>query len=177
MFNDDVDTKETVVLVLETPEGRITKTIVWDNLVTDAGDRYYAELAVIGFQGSGSPTNSFQYLELGTAGNTPTKSSDRSDVTSKVSSSIKVVSSGYPTTNDTDTLNTGAGVDIISWKFEYGTAEANASGIDRCIITNGPSPGASEAVLNYGDSFTGGSFTKTSNDLLTVYVNHRLNGV
>lgn len=144
-------------------------SVVWGvNIVTDAGDIYFAQRGA-----AESPTNAFGIWELGTAGNAPGKSSNRSDVTSKVSGSQKAHDGTYPKSNDGDTDNSGRAADVTTWRVSYLTSEANATGITRGIITNS-TPGASEPVLSY---WTITSFDKTSSDTLKMFLNETANGV
>jgi len=143
------------------------------NRVTTAGELYYAQ------KSCGETPSQFTSpaMELGTAGNTPAAGSTRADVTTKVSSSLKQIDATYPKTNDGDTENTGRAADVISWRTSYLTTEANASSIDRAIITNyaSGSPGSTEPLLMYG--VFGTPFTKTSSQTLKVFVNHTPTGV
>jgi hypothetical protein len=147
------------------------------NLIGDEGDKYYAQM------GAGeTPTNDFTTLELGndttdatgwTTGH-PNKTSNRSHMSSKISGSQKVVASTYPKTDDTDPDNGGGGVDVVTWKFTYAKADFSDDNVIAGLITNA-SPGASEPILT-GFSFAA-KFSKTSDDTLTVFVNHTANGV
>lgn len=153
-----------VVAVLENVKTGKKRVFKSKNIVCTTGEIYYAE------RGAGaSPTNAFGIFELGTAGNAPAAGSTRVDVTSKVASSQKAHDSTYPKANDGDSDNTGAGVDVTSYRVSYTTGEANSAGINRVIITNA-SPGASEPLLMYAE-FT--AFTKTSADTLKMFVNHQ----
>jgi len=143
--------------------------VLWGvNIVTDAGDLHIAQKLAVE-----TVTNVFGIHELGTAGDTPGKASNRSNVTSKVSSSQKAHDSTYPKRNDNDSDNTGAGTDVVTYRVSYTTSEANATGINRGIITN-VAVGASEPVLSY---WTITAFDKTSSDTLKLFVNETMNGV
>jgi len=107
------------------------------------------------------------------ASGAPAKGNDRSHLVDLVTGSAKVIDSGYPTVNDADGDNAGAGTDVATYRVSYTTGEANASAIADVIITN-PSPGASEALLMHAE-FT--PFAKTSSDTLKVFVNHTFTGV
>jgi hypothetical protein len=164
-----VKTLENITVVLEnerTGERRILKT---HNIVTNAGDVYYAQM------GAGeSPTNAFGILELGTDGDAPGKTSNRSNMTTKVTGSQKVFDATYPQTDDGDSDNPDAATDVTTYRVSYTTSEANATGIDRLIITNA-TPGASEPVMTYAEFAA--PFDKTSSDTLKVFVNHDFTGV
>ncbi len=166
---DKVRATENVILIVQRKDGRIERYI-GNNIVGDEGDKHYAQRGA-----AEAPTNAFGTLELGTAGAAPGKTSDRSNMTTKIASSQKAASGGYPKTNDVDADNSGGGVDVVTWKFEYTKGEITGTAIDRAIITN-TSPGASEPVLTY---FTfAASFNLTADDQLkAVFVNHTLNGV
>ena len=164
-----VQLSENIYAVLINEDG--TKEVYEaDNIVTDDGDTYYAQ------RGAGEvPTNAFGIIELGTAGNVPAKTSNRSDLTTPVATSQKAHDAGYPQTNDPDTDNPGSsGPDIITYRTTYTTVEANAVNIDRIIITN-VTPGAAEPVLAY--AVFAGPFTKVGTQTLKVFTNHNLNGV
>lgn len=164
-----------IVAVLVNPTTlRPEQVHITKNLITNEGDRYYAQ------RGAGeSPTHfTSPAIELGTAGAAPAKTSNRSNVTTKVSGSLKQVDSGYPKTDDDDVRNAAnADVDVVTYRVTYNTGEANTANIDRVIITNwaAGSPGASEVVLSY--AVFGAPFTKTSAQQLFVFVNHTMNGV
>lgn len=156
--------------VLRHKSGDITK-IELLNLVTDAGDTYYAQLAA-----AESPTNDFKGanagLLLGTGTNTPAKGN--TSVQTVVSGSGKTRKSTYPKTNDTgDSDNTGDGLDILTWTYEYLTSEANANSIaEAAIVNNTTTPTAALTRFLFA-----APFNKTSNDTLKVIVNHQFNGI
>jgi hypothetical protein len=139
------------------------------NLVTDAGDIFYAQNGV-----GEAPTNAFGIHEMATA--TPTthgKADTRATAGwTFAASSQKAHDSTYPKTNDGDADNTGAGTDVATYRVSYTTGEANAT-IVGGLITN-VTPGTAEPLLT-GYDFAA-SFTKTSSDTLKVFVNHTLNG-
>lgn len=139
--------------------------IVGKNLVTNDGDQYYAEAAV------GTPSWSVGGMRLGTGTTAPTKTD--TDVTTFLTGSGKAIDTGYPVTNDSDPDNTGAGVDIVTWRVTYGTAEANGTGIaEGAIVDNISTP--TKALTHF---LFASAFDKTSNDTLKVIVNHTFNGV
>ena len=143
------------------------------NIVTDAGDLFYAQ------KGAGeSPTNNFAgtsgRMELRTGSATPAKSDTYQQVTTPVTTSRKAIDATYPKTNDSDTDNTGAGTDIVTWRTSWTTGDFNATGIiGGCIHVGGASPSNSTALLTH---FSISSFDKTSSDTLKVFVNHTFNG-
>lgn len=154
-----------ILAVLGRPDGRLL--IPASNIVTDAGDLFYAQLMA-----GEATTNSFTTHELGSAG-TPAKGANRSAFT-PIASTQKLQAATYPKTNDGDADNTGAGTDIRTTLASYAKGDFTAASITHGWVTN-PTPGASEPLLT-GYAFAAG-FGKTSNDTLKVFVNHEALGV
>ena len=140
------------------------------NIVTDDGDEYYAESAV-----AETPTNDFDdagagFL-LGTDNTAPTKSD--TDVTVEDAAGRKATDATYPRTSDPDGDNTGSGIDIVTWRVSYTTAEAIITGIDEgAIVDVRTTPTA--ALTHFLFAAT---FNKTASDTLKVFVNHEMLGV
>lgn len=148
--------------------GRLLDMFHKKNLVMDTGRIHYAALAA----GEASPYNFMTGIfELGTAGNAPTQTSNRSDITAKVANSQKEFDPLYPRTNDPETNPGTVGSNILTYRASYGTGEANdALTIDRMFITN-PTPGAAEPLLMYVDGL---AVVKNNTKLATAWVNHRV---
>jgi len=144
---------------------RVHKTY---NIVTDEGDKYYAQ------QGCNeSPTNNFTQMELGSAG-TPGKAATTSSFT-LIASTAKTVKSTYPKTADADADNTGDGVDVATWTFEWAAGDFSHAAITHgWIVVSGHGAGA--PILT-GFAFSGGAFAKSATDTLKVILNHTFNGV
>jgi hypothetical protein len=180
--------RSSVIAVLEnqiTGEKKVFKT---HNIVTDAGDLYYAERGALLTSGTpigpvptnftdanGVPDMIMEMYDNTPANNAPDKAANRSDLLGTLATgSDQVIDSTYPKVNDGDSNNTGAGTDIITYRVSYATADANLADITDLILTN-PSPGASEPVIMHAEFAA--SFTKTSSDTLKVFVNHQMSGV
>jgi hypothetical protein len=157
-----------VLAVLSAKDGSGGLIIPGKNIVTNSGDLYYAQ------RGAGDTvTTDFTAggLRLGTSNTSVTKTD--TDVTTFGTGGGIVETSGYPKTNDTDADNSGAGTDIVTWKFSYATGEGNITGIQEgAIVNNITTPTAALSHFLFG-----ASFNKTSDFILRVYVNHRFNGV
>ena len=164
MFDAFVPKHRNVLAVLGRPDGRFL--IPASNIVTDAGDIYYAQLGA-----SEATTNAFGVHELASAG-TPGKAATRATFT-PIASTEKAHTATYPKTNDGDADNTGAGTDIVTYLATYAKVDFNATGITHGMITN-VTPGASEPLLT-GYAFAA-SFDKTADDTLKVFVNHTFTG-
>lgn len=159
-----------VILVIEDLDGSNKKIIESTNLITNAGDLFYAQRA-----NQEIPTNDFHIgqLILGTAGNAPSKTSIYSDITAKVNTPLKDLEPGYPKRNDLDVSNTGAAIDSLTYKYKYLSVEGNSTGINRIAIII-PSPVGDSPLLMYA---TVTSFTKDTSKILTIFINHNFKGV
>lgn len=159
-----------VIAVLRNEKTGLIRVHHTRNIITDAGDTYYAQRAA-----GEAVTNAFDTLWLGnTNASTPSKTSDSDDITF-IAGSAKLVKTGYPLTDDADADNTGAGVDVVTWTFEYAAGDFNDADIADGMIGVG-AHGAAEPALTHFE-FSGGAFEKTASDTLKVIINHTFNGV
>lgn len=156
---------QNILAVLGTPAGKILHA--GSNLVTNAGDEHYAE------RGAGEvPSIDFAAggLRLGSAATPPAKGD--TDVTTFIAATGKAESATYPKTNDADADNTGSGVDIVTWLFEYAKADFSAASIaEGAIVNNTTTP--TSALTHF---LFGAAFAKTVDDTLKVFVNHEFLG-
>ena len=160
-----------VIVVLEKTDG--SKEIYFYpnvNIVTTAGDIYYAERAA-----GQTPTNDFNTMVLGN-GTLPAwvKGSTYSDLGGPIAGSAKLVSTGYPKTSDTDPDNTGGGADVVTWKFSWSKTDLAATGINQAVITISSPTSGSPILTGFNID---PAFDKTTNDTLTIFVNHTFEGV
>ncbi len=171
IFGEDVvQTPGHVLAILKDEKTGLVRIHHTKNIVTDAGDVYYAQRGA-----AEAPTNAFDNMELGdSTSGAPTKASTTSTIT-LIAGTAKTVKATYPQTNDGDADNTGAGTDVVTWTFEWTAGDFNSTDITDGIIAVG-GHGAAAPILTHFE-FTGGSFTKTATDTLKVIVNHTMNGV
>ncbi len=153
-----------VLAVLTTPEGK--RLIPAANIVGNAGDVYYAQLAA-----AEATTETFDRQVMCTAG-TPGKAANRSSFT-EIAASIKALDGGFPKTNDGDADNTGAGIDITTWLTSWTKGDFNDGAITHGMIV-GSSPVSNDPILT-GYAFAS-TFAKTADDTLKVFVNHPFDG-
>jgi len=169
--------KSSIIIVLKDTVTGFKRVIRTKNLITDAGDLYYAQRGIdalpTNFTNGSAVFDAIMELYNG-ASAAPDKANDRSDLVGLVTGSGKAMDSTYPKLNDDDTDNEDAGVDIITYRVTYAKAEANAAGIADVILTN-PSPGASEPLLMHAEFAA--PFEKTASMVLKVFLNHQMNGV
>jgi len=156
-------------VVLENHKTGEKKVVFGRNIVTDAGDQYYAQKAA-----GETPENDFNTLYLASAGpDTPSKS-DNYDSFTVISGSAKTVSAGYPRTNDTDPDNPGSGPDVVTWLFEYSTSDGPFSGVTHSFISVAGAGSGSPILNSYKWD---AAWDKDNNTSAKIFANHTMNGV
>lgn len=166
LFDAVVPKHKNVLAVVEGPEGKLL--IPAHNIVTDAGDIYYAQKSA-----GEAPTNAFTTMVMCSAG-TPGKAAVYSAFTA-IAGSTKVISATYPKTNDTgDADNTGDAVNVVSWLGNWAKADFNNAAISHGLITIAAPVSGSNLLTGYAFA---AAFAKTVNDTLKVFVNHQMLGV
>jgi hypothetical protein len=138
------------------------------NIVTDAGDVWYAQKSC-----TEAATNTFANLYLATAGPAiPAKADNYGSFTFHAGSE-KAKTATYPKTADADADNTGAGTDVVSWKFEYTTGDGPFVAVTHSFISKAGA-GAADPILN---SYKWGvAWAKDASTSAKVFCNHTMNG-
>ena len=160
-------TKGTVVFVLDGPKGK--RKYVTQNIITDAGDIYYAKLCA--GENAGDALTSL-YLGSNAAPN-PLKANNFSHLT-LIANTEKALTATFPKTNCQDADNGHGGVNVVTYKYEYGKADFNAAVISEGVLSEAGAAG-DDAILCHFEFES--AFEKTANDTLTVFVNHENEGV
>lgn len=167
LFDAFVPRHQNILAVLGSREGKLL--IPGANIVTNDGDRYYAQL------GAGeATTDDFDVHVLASAG-TPAKAADYQWFT-PIGSTEKAHTATYPKTSDADADNTGSGSDIVTYLATYGKADFAHAAITHGMITNATPVASPGENLLTGYAFAS-SFAKTTDDTLKVFVNHEMLGV
>jgi hypothetical protein len=168
LFQDVVMIQPDAFVVLENHETGAVRIIPGRNIVTNEGDKWYAQSAC-----GETPTNTFANLYLATAGPaTPAKDDDYSDFT-VAGGSEKAPTATYPKTNDGDSDNTGAGVDIVSWKYEYTTSDGPFTAITHSFIAAASASGTDPILNSYKWA---ASWDKDASTSAKVFANHEMLG-
>lgn len=167
LAEDPMEIGGQVIAILRNEKTGLYRVYKTHNIITDAGDTYYAQQAA-----NETPTNAFDSLWLGSTGSVPGKASDSDDIT-LIASSAKAVKATYPKTADADADNTGDGVDVVTWTFEYAAGDFNHAAITDGMIGVGAHAAGEPALTHF--EFV--SFAKTASDTLKVIVNHTFTGV
>lgn len=147
------------------------------NIVTTDGNVYYAQKAV-----GETPTNDFAgtngRLGLRVATDTPAAADNFSNVATPLTASSIVKETGYPRTNDPDTLNAVSNkTRKATWKYIHNTATGNSATIYGGFIhAGGDTPSGTIPLLCHFTYAGTVPFEKTTSDTLTSYINHELLG-
>jgi hypothetical protein len=163
-----LDPRNNVRAVITGPAG--LRLVLGANIVTDAGDVYYAQKMV-----GEAVTNTFNRMALGT-GKTAAwaKGSLYGNLTGAIAGSILALDAAYPKRNDGDAANSGKGVNVATWKRTYTDADFT-SGVaitDGVLTITGPVAGS---PILAGWTFAQ-TFTLQANEQVVVYVNHSTTG-
>jgi len=155
------------LLVLENHKTREVKRVWGRNIVTDEGDKWYAQKIC-----GEIPTNDFANLYLATGGPaTPAKTDNYGSFTGVTGEKAKAV--GYPKTNDADADNTEAGVDIVSWKFEYTTSDGPFTSITHSFISKAAAVGTDPILNSYKWA---AAWSKDNATSAKIFANHEMLG-
>lgn len=143
------------------------------NIVTNAGHQDIAENYVVGNTGLGSSTLTFDDISVYTAISPAASLTSQFQDLSIPSGGTKDVDTGWPQTSGSDGGdNPGTtGVDVISWRASYPTADGNGTLIGAAIHESGATGTAS---LFNATAFTGGSQSKTTSQTGKVYLNQEI---
>ena len=180
----EIDPKNNICLVVSHLEG---SKDWWygSNLVTNVGDIYYAKQSA-----SETPTVNEDFgasacvLQNPASADTIVKTDAYGQVSSPITTSgaVRPLTATYPKTADSDSDNTGASADAISYRFDWATNQIDTSAGNP--ITGGAiydvgqtSPVSGTKILTHWNFTSPATFHKTSTDTLKLFVNHTFNGV
>lgn len=170
-----------VLLVLQDAKtGKTIRTVHAKNIVTNDGAEYYAE------QGAGeTPTYAFNNGKIALASSyfaAEAVTNTLGLLTFSDITGIQSFASGYPKTSDSDTDNTQAGARVVSYYHLYTTSQANftikALAIVRSnyTLSTDVASNSLRKILNYLTLSVAQQITKTSAQVLKVFVNHAFSG-
>ncbi len=174
--NDRIGITGKVIVVLQNVLTGVKRVYETCNIVTNAGDHYYAQTAA-------EETKLFTVagMRLGTnagTATTPVKADVKLQTTTGsalLAASEKAIDATYPQSDDGDGDNTGAGIDIVTWRTSWTVSEANSANIATVDLPDSLTDGSITQSLSIANFAA--KFTKSSSDTLKVFVNHTMNGV
>ena len=186
---ETIDPKNNICVVLKKEDGS-KHWFYGSNIVTNDGDIYYAKKACAetvtaneNFAAVSGGAGATCILNNPSSADTLVKTDAYGQVLSPIvtSGAQKDCTSAYPKTNDGDSDNTGAGTDVVTYKFSWTTSQINTAAGNAitggCIVDKAATLGSAIKILTHWNFSSPASFHKTSTDTLTLYVNHTMNGV
>lgn len=165
-----------VIVVLQNVKTGVKRVYETHNIVTNAGDHYYAQVAA-----EEAKLFTVAGMRLGTNAGTataPLKTDVKLQTTTTsvlLVGSEKAIDATYPKSDDSDGDNTGAGIDIVTWRTSWLVSEANSADIATVDLPDSLTDGSITQSLSIANFAA--KFTKSSSDTLKVFVNHTMNGV
>jgi len=126
--------KGTVDVVLMGPDGAVKHQETIDNLVTDAGDLYYAQMGITGV----SPANAVAptlvaSMKLGTGTTAAAKNGAGASIVTYKTGSAQAFDASYPQTNN---LGAGLGVQAV-YKVTWAAGTATDTALTEAVISTG----------------------------------------
>ncbi len=152
-------------------DGRTTLIVPFANLITDAGDLYYAGKAIVGISPANpSAPTAANGMKLGT-GTTSVSKTD-AGLATYLSSSNAAFDSSYP-----QTANLGAGLGVTAvYKTTWAAGVATSSTINEVAIVNDRATDADSSAANTYSRAVLTTVNKTSADSLAITWNHKFLG-
>lgn len=180
----EIDPKNNICVVVTHQDG---SKDWWygSNLVTNDGDIFYAKQAAEETPASNEDfKTSACVLQNPSSADTIAKTDAYGQVTDPITTTgaVRGLTATYPKTADSDSDNTGASADAISYRFDWATNQIDTSAGNP--ITGGAiydvgqtSPVSATKILTHWNFTSPATFHKTSTDTLKLFVNHTFNGV
>lgn len=161
------------VALLSDGDGRTKQLVPFHNLITDAGDLYYAGKAIVGI----SPANATaptaaNGMKLGTSATAATKAGATSFIGTYITASNLVFDATYPQTAN---LGTTLGVNAV-YKTTWAAGVATSATINEVTIVNDQATNTAGAAATTYARAVLTTVNKTASDSLAVTWNHKFLG-
>lgn len=155
--------------------GRVKDQVEFTNLITTAGDQYYAQKAIVGIApASASAPSAVTGMKLGTGTTAVTKSGTAAALITYLTASNVAFVTGYPQAAAYTGSDTGW---TATYQCSWAAGVATSASINECVIVNDSGTNATSTAANTISRvvFTS-TISKASTDTLTVTWSHRLLG-
>lgn len=160
--------------VLLDEDGQVLELLEFHNLITDAGDLYYAQkmIAAIAPASPAAPT-AMTGMKLGTGSTAAAKSGAGAALVTYLTGSNVAFDATYPQTAN---LGGGLGVNAV-YRSTWGAGVATSATINEIVIVNDSAANATSTAGNTAARAVFGSvINKTASDSLVVTWNHKALG-
>lgn len=139
------------------------------NLITDAGDLYYAKRGIAGVSPAApSDATKVTGMKLGTGTTAVTKAGAGAALVTYLSGSNKVFDGSNPSTNNLGSGNGVQAVYVVTW----GAGVATSSALTEVVIVNDAGTDATSTAANTISRAVFSAINKTASDTLVATWNH-----
>lgn len=162
------------VAVLLGPDGRPKQVVEFRNLITDAGDLYYAQkaIAAIAPASPAAPT-AMSGMKLGTGSTAASKAGAGAALVTYLAGSNIAFDATYPQTAN---LGSGLGVNAV-YRCTWGAGVATNGALTELVIVNDAGTNATSTAGNTAArALFASAINKTASDSLVVTWNHKFLG-
>ncbi|MET0426276.1 MAG: hypothetical protein ABW046_20575 [Actinoplanes sp.] len=154
-------------------DGKTKLLVPFHNLITDAGDLYYAGKMIVGIApASPSAPTAANGMKLGTGSTAVAKSGAGGALVTYLTASNVAFDSSYPQTAN---LGAGLGVNAV-YKTTWAAGVATNSAITEVAIVNDQATNATSTAANTYSRALITSVNKTASDSLAITWNHKALG-
>ncbi|MGZ4745704.1 MAG: hypothetical protein ACXVYY_01340 [Oryzihumus sp.] len=160
--------------VVTDERGRVKQSLHFTNLITDAGDLYYATKMIVGISpANASAPTAVTGMKLGTGTTAAAKSGAGAALVTYLSGSNKVFDASFPAT-----VNLGGGLGVnAQYKVTYGGGVATSTSLNEVVIVNDAATDATSSAANtIARSVFSSTINKASTDSLAITWNHKALG-
>jgi hypothetical protein len=161
------------VAELRDGDGRTKLLVPFANLITDAGDLYYAGKAIVGISPAApSAPTAVNGMKLGTGSTAVAKSGAGGALVTYLTASNVAFDASYP-----QTANLGAGLGVNGvYKTTWAAGVATNAAITEVAIVNDQATNATSTAANTISRALITSVNKTASDTLAITWNHKFLG-
>ena len=159
---------------LRSEDGTLLELCAFENLITDVGDRYYAERAT----GIGSPPGQVTGMRLGTGSTVPSKTGAGAAIVTYAGAGVsasKAIDGTYPQSSQP---GGGGTARVITWVTSWAAGLVTVNGLGEVVLTNEAS--LTDVSGNAGNTIARALLApvinKASSDTLTVTWTHNVLG-
>jgi hypothetical protein len=156
------------------PDGEVKDERTAKNLITDAGDLYYAAKAITGIApASPAAPTAMSGMKLGTGTTAAAKSGAGAALVTYISGSNNPFDASFPATQ-----NLGAGLGVNGqYKTTWAAADVTNSAITEAVIVNDAATDATSSAANTTHRVVFTAINKTASDSLVITWNAKMLGV
>lgn len=155
------------------PDGSLKHDETIKNLITDAGDLYYATRAASAVSPAApSDATKVTGMKLGTGTTAASKAGTGSALVTYISASNLVFQSSFPVVNN---LGSGLGCEV-EYKVTWNTGVATNSAIAEAVVVNDADTNATSIAANTIARVTFTAVNKTASDVLVIDWKHKFLG-